>query len=159
VNQFGYGKKSKRRMIKRIVISILISILILGCESPTKPIEEHFISVNREMRCALRIVPDLYRLPSGEYFYYVPFGHFESDTLQINYFAPSQSEVQWTVHWPVDGFSQSLVTYTDVDCEGEVNILILPNFINWIGIIEASVRDQSETIVVLIIRSAINSSY
>ena len=67
--------------------------------------------------------------------------------------------VHWVVNWPINGYDQSIVTYTDEDCRGEVSIIILPNFVNWFAMIEASVEGYTESIIVLIVRPTFSSSW
>jgi len=152
---------------KKILYWIIGTLLVFGCESPTKPIEDEtsYLSeryiLNREVRCRLQVIPDLpVECEScGIYRYTVPIGHWSIDTLRISYQAPAESMVHWIVNWPIDGHNQSLVTYTDVDCRGEVSIIILPNFVNWFAIIEASVEGYTESIIVLIVRPTFTSSW
>ena len=120
--------------IRKTLYWIIGTLLVFGCESPTKPIEDETpYALNREVRCRLQVIPDLsVECEScGIYRYTVPIGHWSTDTLRISYQAPAESMVHWVVNWPIGGYNQSLVTYTDVDCRGEVSIIILPNFVNF----------------------------
>ena len=147
--------------IKKTLYWIIGTLFFLGCESPTKPIEDETpYALNREVRCRLQVIPDL---PvecegCGIYRYTVPIGHWFTDTLRISYQAPAESIVQWIVNWPINGYDQSIVTYTDEDCRGEVSIILLPNFINWFAMIEASTEGYTESIIVLIVKPTFSSS-
>jgi hypothetical protein len=147
--------------IKKTLYWIIGTLFFLGCESPTKPIEDETpYALNREVRCRLQVIPDL---PvecegCGIYRYTVPIGHWFTDTLRISYQAPAESIVQWIVNWPINGYDQSIVTYTDENCRGEVSIILLPNFINWFAMIEASTEGYTESIIVLIVRPTFSSS-
>ena len=148
--------------IRKTIYWIIGTLLVFGCESPTKPIEDETpYALNREVRCRLQVIPDLpVECEScGIYRYTVPIGHWIADTLRISYQAPAESMVHWVVNWPIDGYNQSLVTYTDVDCRGEVSIIILPNFVNWFAMIEATVEGYTESIIVLIVRPTFTSSW
>ena len=147
---------------KKTLYWIIGTLLVFGCESPTKPIEDETpYALNREVRCRLQVIPDLpVECEScGIYRYTVPIGHWSTDTLRISYQAPAESMVHWVVNWPIDGYNQSLVTYTDVDCRGEVSIIILPNFVNWFAMIEATAEGYTESIIVLIVRPTFTSSW
>ena len=147
---------------KKTLYWIIGTLLVFGCESPTKPIEDETpYALNREVRCRLQVIPDLpVECEScGIYRYTVPIGHWSTDTLRISYQAPAESIVQWIVNWPIDGYDQSIVTYTDEDCRGEVSIIILPNFVNWFAMIEATVEGYTESIIVLIVRPTFTSSW
>ena len=147
---------------KKTLYWIIGTLLVFGCESPTKPIEDETpYALNREVRCRLQVIPDL---PvecegCGIYRYTVPIGHWFTDTLRISYQAPAESIVQWIVNWPINGYDQSIVTYTDENCRGEVSIIILPNFVNWFAMIEATVEGYTESIIVLIVRPTFTSSW
>ena len=146
----------------KIVYCIIGTLFFLGCETPTEPIKEEIpYTLNREVRCRLQVIPDLpVECEScGIYRYTVPIGHWSTDTLRISYQAPAESIVQWIVNWPINGYDQSIVTYTDEDCRGEVSIIILPNFVNWFAMIEASVEGYTESIIVLIVRPTFTSSW
>jgi hypothetical protein len=146
----------------KIVYCIIGTLFFLGCETPTEPIKEEIpYTLNREVRCRLQVIPDLpVECEScGIYRYTVPIGHWSTDTLRISYQAPAESIVQWIVNWPINGYDQSIVTYTDEDCRGEVSIIILPNFVNWFAMIEASVEGYTESIIVLIVRPTFSSSW
>ena len=146
---------------KKTLYWIIGTLLVFGCESPTKPIEDETpYALNREVRCRLQVIPNL---PvecegCGIYRYTVPIGHWFTDTLRISYQAPAESIVQWIVNWPINGYDQSIVTYTDENCRGEVSIILLPNFINWFAMIEASTEGYTESIIVLIVRPTFSSS-
>ena len=148
--------------IRKTIYWIVGTLLVFGCESPTKPIEDETpYALNREVRCRLQVIPDL---PvecegCGIYRYTVPIGHWFTDTLRISYQAPAESIVQWIVNWPINGYDQSIVTYTDENCRGEVSIILLPNFINWFAMIEASTEGYTESIIVLIVRPTFTSSW
>ena len=145
----------------KIVYCIIGTLFFLGCETPTEPIKEEIpYTLNREVRCRLQVIPDLpVECEScGIYRYTVPIGHWSTDTLRISYQAPAESIVQWIVNWPINGYDQSIVTYTDEDCRGEVSIIILPNFVNWFAMIEASVEGYTESIIVLIVKPTFSSS-
>ena len=147
--------------IKKTLYWIIGTLFFLGCETPTEPIEDETpYALNREVRCKLQVIPDLpVECEScGIYRYTVPIGHWFTDTLRISYQAPAESIVQWVVNWPINGYDQSIVTYTDEDCRGEVSIIILPNFVNWFAMIEASVEGYTESIIVLIVRPTFSSS-
>ena len=147
--------------IKKTLYWIIGTLLVFGCESPTKPIEDETpYALNREVRCRLQVIPDLpVECEScGIYRYTVPIGHWSTDTLRISYQAPAESIVQWIVNWPINGYDQSIVTYTDENCRGEVSIILLPNFINWFAMIEASTEGYTESIIVLIVRPTFSSS-
>ncbi len=147
---------------KKTLYWIIGTLLVFGCESPTEPIKEEIpYTLNREVRCRLQVIPDLpVECEScGIYRYTVPIGHWSTDTLRISYQAPAESIVQWIVNWPINGYDQSIVTYTDEDCRGEVSIIILPNFVNWFAMIEASVEGYTESIIVLIVRPTFSSSW
>jgi len=147
--------------IKKTLYWIIGTLLVFGCESPTKPIEDETpYALNREVRCRLQVIPDLpVECEScGIYRYTVPIGHWFTDTLRISYQAPAESIVQWIVNWPINGYDQSIVTYTDEDCRGEVSIILLPNFINWFAMIEASTEGYTESIIVLIVKPTFSSS-
>ena len=147
--------------IKKTLYWIIGTLLVFGCESPTKPIEDETpYALNREVRCRLQVIPDLpVECEScGIYRYTVPIGHWSTDTLRISYQAPAESIVQWIVNWPINGYDQSIVTYTDEDCRGEVSIILLPNFINWFAMIEASTEGYTESIIVLIVKPTFSSS-
>jgi hypothetical protein len=147
---------------KKTLYWIIGTLLVFGCESPTKPIEDETpYALNREVRCRLQVIPDLpVECEScGIYRYTVPIGHWSTDTLRISYQAPAESIVQWIVNWPINGYDQSIVTYTDEDCRGEVSIIILPNFVNWFAMIEATVEGYTESIIVLIVRPTFTSSW
>jgi hypothetical protein len=147
--------------IKKTLYWIIGTLFFLGCETPTEPIEDETpYALNREVRCRLQVIPDL---PvecegCGIYRYTVPIGHWFTDTLRISYQAPAESIVQWIVNWPINGYDQSIVTYTDENCRGEVSIILLPNFINWFAMIEASTEGYTESIIVLIVRPTFSSS-
>ena len=146
---------------KKTLYWIIGTLLVFGCESPTKPIEDETpYALNREVRCKLQVIPDLpVECEScGIYRYIVPIGHWFTDTLRISYQAPAESMVHWVVNWPINGYDQSIVTYTDEDCRGEVSIILLPNFINWFAMIEASTEGYTESIIVLIVRPTFSSS-
>ena len=146
---------------KKTLYWIIGTLLVFGCESPTKPIEDETpYALNREVRCRLQVIPDLpVECEScGIYRYTVPIGHWFTDTLRISYQAPAESIVQWIVNWPINGYDQSIVTYTDEDCRGEVSIILLPNFINWFAMIEASTEGYTESIIVLIVKPTFSSS-
>jgi len=148
--------------IKKTLYWIIGTLFFLGCETPTEPIEDETpYALNREVRCRLQVIPDLpVECEScGIYRYTVPIGHWSTDTLRISYQAPAESIVQWIVNWPINGYDQSIVTYTDEDCRGEVSIIILPNFVNWFAMIEASVEGYTESIIVLIVRPTFSSSW
>ena len=145
----------------KIVYCIIGTLFFLGCETPTEPIKEEIpYTLNREIRCRLQVIPDLpVECEScGIYRYTVPIGHWSTDTLRISYQAPAESIVQWIVNWPINGYDQSIVTYTDEDCRGEVSIILLPNFINWFAMIEASTEGYTESIIVLIVKPTFSSS-
>ncbi len=145
----------------KIVYCIIGTLFFLGCETPTEPIKEEIpYTLNREVRCRLQVIPDLpVECEScGIYRYTVPIGHWSTDTLRISYQAPAESIVQWIVNWPINGYDQSIVTYTDEDCRGEVSIIILPNFVNWFAMIEASTEGYTESIIVLIVKPTFSSS-
>jgi len=145
----------------KIVYCIIGTLFFLGCETPTEPIKEEIpYTLNREVRCRLQVIPDLpVECEScGIYRYTVPIGHWSTDTLRISYQAPAESIVQWIVNWPINGYDQSIVTYTDEDCRGEVSIILLPNFINWFAMIEASTEGYTESIIVLIVKPTFSSS-
>ena len=147
--------------IKKTLYWIIGTLFFLGCETPTEPIEDETpYALNREVRCKLQVIPDLpVECEScGIYRYIVPIGHWFTDTLRISYQAPAESIVQWIVNWPINGYDQSIVTYTDEDCRGEVSIILLPNFINWFAMIEASTEGYTESIIVLIVRPTFSSS-
>ena len=147
--------------IRKTLYWIIGTLLVFGCESPTKPIEDETpYALNREVRCRLQVIPDLpVECEScGIYRYTVPIGHWSTDTLRISYQAPAESIVQWIVNWPINGYDQSIVTYTDEDCRGEVSIIILPNFVNWFAMIEASTEGYTESIIVLIVKPTFSSS-
>jgi len=147
--------------IKKTLYWIIGTLFFLGCETPTEPIEDETpYALNREVRCRLQLIPDLpVECEScGIYRYTVPIGHWIADTLRISYQAPAESIVQWIVNWPINGYDQSIVTYTDEDCRGEVSIIILPNFVNWFAMIEASVEGYTESIIVLIVKPTFSSS-
>ena len=147
--------------IKKTLYWIIGTLFFLGCETPTEPIEDETpYALNREVRCKLQVIPDLpVECEScGIYRYIVPIGHWFTDTLRISYQAPAESIVQWVVNWPINGYDQSIVTYTDEDCRGEVSIILLPNFINWFAMIEASTEGYTESIIVLIVRPTFSSS-
>ena len=148
--------------IRKTLYWIIGTLLVFGCESPTKPIEDETpYALNREVRCRLQVIPDLpVECEScGIYRYTVPIGHWSTDTLRISYQAPAESIVQWIVNWPINGYDQSIVTYTDENCRGEVSIIILPNFVNWFAMIEASIEGYTESIIVLIVRPTFTSSW
>jgi hypothetical protein len=147
--------------IKKTLYWIIGTLFFLGCETPTEPIEDETpYALNREVRCRLQVIPDLpVECEScGIYRYTVPIGHWFTDTLRISYQAPAESIVQWIVNWPINGYDQSIVTYTDEDCRGEVSIILLPNFINWFAMIEASTEGYTESIIVLIVKPTFSSS-
>ena len=147
--------------IKKTLYWIIGTLFFLGCETPTEPIEDETpYALNREVRCRLQVIPDLpVECEScGIYRYTVPIGHWSTDTLRISYQAPAESIVQWIVNWPINGYDQSIVTYTDENCRGEVSIILLPNFINWFAMIEASTEGYTESIIVLIVRPTFSSS-
>ena len=147
--------------IKKTLYWIIGTLFFLGCETPTEPIEDETpYALNREVRCKLQVIPDLpVECEScGIYRYIVPIGHWFTDTLRISYQAPAESIVQWIVNWPINGYDQSIVTYTDEDCRGEVSIILLPNFVNWFAMIEAFVEGYTESIIVLIVRPTFSSS-
>ena len=147
--------------IKKTLYWIIGTLFFLGCETPTEPIEDETpYALNREVRCRLQVIPDLpVECEScGIYRYTVPIGHWSTDTLRISYQAPAESIVQWIVNWPINGYDQSIVTYTDEDCRGEVSIIILPNFVNWFAMIEASTEGYTESIIVLIVKPTFSSS-
>ena len=147
--------------IKKTLYWIIGTLFFLGCETPTEPIEDETpYALNREVRCRLQVIPDLpVECEScGIYRYTVPIGHWFTDTLRISYQAPAVSIVQWIVNWPINGYDQSIVTYTDEDCRGEVSIILLPNFINWFAMIEASTEGYTESIIVLIVKPTFSSS-
>jgi len=145
----------------KIVYCIIGTLFFLGCETPTEPIKEEIpYTLNREVRCRLQVIPDLpVECEScGIYRYTVPIGHWSTDTLRISYQAPAESIVQWIVNWPINGYDQSIVTYTDENCRGEVSIILLPNFVNWFAMIEASTEGYTESIIVLIVKPTFSSS-
>ncbi len=147
--------------IKKTLYWIIGTLFFLGCETPTEPIEDETpYALNREVRCRLQVIPDLpVECEScGIYRYTVPIGHWFTDTLRISYQAPAESIVQWIVNWPINGYDQSIVTYTDENCRGEVSIILLPNFINWFAMIEASTEGYTESIIVLIVKPTFSSS-
>ena len=147
--------------IKKTLYWIIGTLFFLGCETPTEPIEDETpYALNREVRCRLQVIPDLpvEREGCGIYRYTVPIGHWFTDTLRISYQAPAESMVHWVVNWPINGYDQSIVTYTDENCRGEVSIILLPNFINWFAMIEASTEGYTESIIVLIVRPTFSSS-
>ena len=99
--------------IRKTLYWIIGTLLVFGCESPTKPIEDETpYALNREVRCRLQVIPDLsVECEScGIYRYTVPIGHWSTDTLRISYQAPAESMVHWVVNWPIGGYNQSLVT-------------------------------------------------